>query len=533
MLLTEVVATSHAIAATRSRRAKVDQLVALLQRCSTEELPIVIGLLTGTPRQGRIGIGWATVSASVSATVSATVSDARNAEKNQRTDVVGLSVGDLDTLISVLINTVGAGSQASRQQLLSDAFARSSDAEIEFLSHLLMGDLRQGSLEGLMIDAVARALDVDPVAFRKARTVTGDLGELAALVRVEGMQALVSAMIVVGRPLEPMLAATSASVNDAVNELGEVSVEWKLDGARVQVHKQGSRVWLFTRNLNDITDRLPEVVDTVRALTMVSLVADGEVLGMYGDDRPVQFQDTMSRFGTDDAVEAVSAGKGHLRLFLFDLLHLDGRDVLELPLRDRRAMLSVAAPQLLVPGEITADPAVAQRVSDEALALGHEGVMVKGADSVYDAGRRGKGWRKVKPVKTLDLVVLAAEWGHGRRQGWLSNLHLGARGSDDAADAADADGQPTFVMVGKTFKGLTDALLTWQTAAFLEREVRRTGITVWVRPELVVEIAVDGVQRSTTYPGGVALRFARVKGYRHDRDATTADSIDTVRSFLP
>ncbi len=514
MLLAEVVATSQAIASTRSRRMKIDELVGLLRRCTTEELPIVIGLLTAAPRQGRIGVGWASVSAARSA-LGATASIAS-----------GLSVSEFDELVSVLINTSGAGSQAARQRLLSDAFSRSSESEVEFLAHLLMGDLRQGSLEGLMIDAVARALDVDPVAFRKARTITGDLGELAALVRAEGSQALASSVIVVGRPLEPMLAATSGSVGEAVTELGDVSVEWKLDGARVQVHKQGATVWLFTRNLNEITERLPEVVDTVRALPVDALVADGEVLGMYGDDRPVIFQDTMSRFGTDDATAAVSSGKGFLKLFLFDLLHVDGRDLLELPLRERRAMLAMAAPDLLVPGVLTNDPEVAQRVSDEALALGHEGVMVKGASSTYDAGRRGKSWRKVKPVKTLDLVVLAAEWGHGRRQGWLSNLHLGARGPDDL------EGQPTFVMVGKTFKGLTDALLTSQTAAFLERETNRSGITVHVRPELVVEIAVDGVQRSKTYPGGVALRFARVKGYRPDRDAATADSIDTVRGLL-
>ena len=297
---------------------------------------------------------------------------------------------------------------------------------------------------------------------------------------------------------------------------GEASVEWKLDGARVQVHRDGEQVGIFTRNLNDVTHRLPGVVEVVLALPCARVVLDGEVVGVDDDARPQAFQHTMSAFGRDDAV---GAGDGLVVAF-FDLLHLDGVDVLDEPLSLRRDRLDVLVGERAVPRIVTGDPAAAQTFLDDALARGQEGVMVKALDSTYDAGRRGGSWRKVKPVRTLDLVVLAAEWGHGRRQGWLSNLHLGAR---------DPDGG--FVMVGKTFKGLTDELLTWQTAALLEREVERRGIEVHVRPELVVEIALDGVQASTRYPGGVALRFARVRGYRPDKDPSDADTIDTVRQL--
>ncbi len=507
----ELVAASSVVAATRSRTAKVSALVALLRKCTDDELPIAIGLLTGTPRQGRIGVGWATLAA-----VRPVNEDAPG----------GPSVMEVDETITLLMKTVGAGSVAGRQHLLVDLLVNCSADEVDFLHRLFLGDLRQGALEGLMIDAVAKALDVDAAALRRARTLAGDLGELARQVRVDGPDVLARTAVIVGRALEPMLAAASASVAEALNEVGTASIEWKLDGARVQVHKQRDSVWLFTRNLNDVTSRLPEVVETVRALPTEAFVADGEVLGMREDDRPIRFQDTMSRFGTDDAAVAAQSGKGSLRLYLFDLLHLDGVDLIDRRLDERRAALVRVAPHLVVRGVLTSDVAEAQAVSDEALALGHEGVMVKAADSLYEAGRRGKSWRKVKPVRTLDVVVLAAEWGHGRRQGWLSNLHLGALGPP-----AD-DGSPTFVMIGKTFKGLTDAVLTWQTEQLLAREVSRSGITVRVRPELVVEIALDGVQVSKTYPGGVALRFARVKGYRPDRTAASADSIESVRALL-
>jgi DNA ligase 1 len=320
----------------------------------------------------------------------------------------------------------------------------------------------------------------------------------------------------VGRAVLPMLAATATSVTAAVETLGEVSVEWKLDGARVQIHRSGEQVKVFTRNLNDITARLPQVVDAVLAMPLDNCVLDGEVLGLDPDGRPRIFQDTMSRFGSDTPGAAIT-----LRPYVFDIVHLDGRDLLDEPLAVRQAHLDTVAADWRLPTLVTSDPFAAEAFGAEALAAGHEGVMVKAIGSSYDAGRRGSQWLKVKPVRTLDLVVIAAEWGHGRRRGWLSNLHLAARG---------ADGE--FVMVGKTFKGMTDELLRWQTVELQQRAVTSGDWVVQVRPELVVEIALDGVQISRRYPGGVALRFARVRGYRPDRDPATADSIDTVRAML-
>jgi DNA ligase-1 len=302
----------------------------------------------------------------------------------------------------------------------------------------------------------------------------------------------------------------------ALDETGPASVEWKLDGARIQVHRVGDEVRVYTRNLNDVTDRLPQVAEAVRAFPADGLVLDGEAIGVDGDGRPHLFQDTMSRFGADQVGVAVG-----LRAFFFDILHVDGTDLVDRPLSERLAVLGRVAGAARVPAIVTADAAEAEAFSDDALAHGHEGVMVKALSSTYDAGRRGGAWRKVKPVRTLDLVVLAAEWGHGRRRGWLSNLHLGAKGDDG-----------TFVMVGKTFKGMTDELLAWQTAQLQERAVREDDYTVYVRPELVVEIALDGVQVSRRYPGGVALRFARVRGYRPDKGPDDADTIETVQAMV-
>jgi DNA ligase 1 len=321
----------------------------------------------------------------------------------------------------------------------------------------------------------------------------------------------------VGRPVQPMLAGSSPTVGGALAEVGPASVEWKLDGARVQVHRDGDDVRIFTRNLNDITGRLPGIVDAVRRMPAGQVVLDGEAVGLDENLRPQRFQDTMSRFGREDGV----AGAG-LEAVFFDVLLHDGATVVDEPLSTRLTILDEVAGPLAVPRLVTADPAEATAFADDALARGHEGVMVKSLASTYDAGRRGANWRKVKPVRTLDLVVLAAEWGHGRRTGWLSNLHLGARDPEAGG----------FVMVGKTFKGLTDELLAWQTAELQARSIGTEGITVHVRPELVVEIALDGVQRSTRYAGGVALRFARVRRYRPDKAAGDADTIDAVRALL-
>ncbi len=500
VLLAELVATSAAVGATRSRKAKVEALAELLRGLAREEVEPAVGYLTGVPRQGRIGVGGRT---------------AFSVDVPHSTEP-SVEVLELDATLTALAATSGQGSVAARQKLLVDLFTRATEAEADFIRRLLTGELRQGALAGVMTDALATAAGVPLPLVRRAAMLSGDLGRTAALALHDGTVALEAVHLTVLNPVEPMLAATATDVTDALAKTGEASVEWKLDGARVQVHRLGGEVRIFTRNLNDITSRLPGVAAIARALPADSVVLDGEVLWFDEDAKPRAFQDTMSAFGREDAS---GAGDGLLVRF-FDVLHRDGVDLIDEPLATRHEHLDELVGELAVPRVRTADPVEAQAALDLALAEGHEGVMVKAVGSPYDAGRRGGSWRKVKPVRTLDLVVLAAEWGHGRRQGWLSNLWLGARSPDGG-----------FVMVGKTFKGLTDALLTWQTEALLARETSRDGIVVHVRPELVVEIALDGVQTSTRYPGGVALRFARVKGYREDKDPDDADEIGTVQAM--
>jgi len=508
MLLADVVATSAAVAATRSRNAKIAAIADLLARLRSDgdEIEIAVGLLTGEPRQGRIGIGWATLS-SIAVPAAA---------------VPEITLRELDDAVDAVGATAGAGSEAARRALLEAVLGRATAAEAEFVRALFTSGLRQGALEGLMLDAIARASEIDGPTVRRAAMRSGDLGATARVALEGGRVELEAVEFEVLRPVLPMLAGSSPSVADALDATGPASVEWKLDGARVQVHRSASEVRIFTRNLNDVTDRLPEVVAVVRGFASSELVLDGEAIGVADDDRPHRFQDTMSRFGTADTEDL--PGGTALRAFFFDCLRADGVDLLDVPLSERRAVLERVAPGCVVPSLVTSDAAAAETFLAEALAAGHEGVMVKALASPYEAGRRGKAWRKVKPVRTLDLVVLAAEWGHGRRRGWLSNLHLGAR---------DPMNTGRFVMVGKTFKGLTDALLTWQTERFQELATEQEGIVVYVRPELVVEIALDGVQRSTRYPGGVALRFARVRGYRPDKSPADADTIDAVRALLP
>jgi DNA ligase-1 len=500
MLLATLVATSGAVTATRSRKAKVAALAELLCSLDADEVEVAVGFLTGAARQGRIGVGWRT----------AYKQDVEPATQPS------VEILEVDRILTDLAGTAGAGSQAARQALLTDLFSRATEPEVDFVRRLLTGELRQGALAGVMTDAVATAAGIRIGTVRRAAMLSGDLGRTAELALTEGQEALDAVRLAVLHPIQPMLAASAADVTEALGHTGPASVEWKLDGARVQVHRMGDEVRIYTRNLNDITDRLAGVVALARDLPAASFVLDGEVLGVHEDATPQAFQDTMSAFGRDGASGAAAT----LLVRFFDILHRDGTDLIDEPLATRQQHLDAVVGELAIPRVVTDDPAEAQRLLDESLATGHEGAMVKAINSTYDAGRRGGSWRKVKPVKTLDLVVLAAEWGSGRRQGWLSNIHLGAR-----------DPEGGFVMVGKTFKGMTDELLTWQTEALLEREVEREGHTVWVRPELVVEIALDGVQTSTRYPGGVALRFARVKGYRPDKDPQDADLIDTVRSL--
>ncbi len=505
MLLLELVETSASVASTRSRLAKVDALAGLLRRLEPVEIPTAVGLLSAKPRQGRVGVGWSAVAAA----------------QEDPADEPSLTVADFDAALDGLLAAAGTGSAAGRTAILRKLLSAATGPEQSFITGVLLGELRTGALEGVLTDAVARAAGKPVEAVRRAAMLSGDLGE-TALLAITGTQAELDAVgLVVGRPVLPMLASTAASPSAALETTGEASVEYKLDGARIQVHRADDRVSIYTRNLADVTHRLPEVVEVVRGLPLRHVILDGETLALDEEGGPRPFQETMARFGADAVRETL------LHPWFFDVLHIDGRDLLDEPLADRIEVLERIAPAHRIPGEVTADPAVAERVSQDALAAGHEGVVVKAIGSAYAAGRRGSNWVKVKPVLTYDLVVLACEWGSGRRTGMLSNLHLGA------LDPAGEFGEPGgFVMVGKTFKGLTDELLRWQTERFQELEVRRTAGTVWVEPVTVVEIAIDGVQQSPRYPGGIALRFARVKRYRDDKVPAEADTIQTLRGLL-
>jgi DNA ligase 1 len=505
VLFADVVAVSGALAETRSKTAKVDALDELLRRLAPDEIVIAVGFLVGTVRPGRVGIGWATL---------------RDVEVTHA-PVPTLTVHDVDRGVAELAATTGAGSVGARRAQLATLLTRATEAESDFLRRLLLGELRQGALEGVMSAAVAKAAGVPADEIRRATMLSGDLAEVAAAAVRDGSAGLTHFRLTPLRPLQPMLAQTADDLEDAFVRIRPAFVEWKLDGARIQVHRAGDEVRAFTRNLADITDRVPEIVGAVRALPVDAIVLDGEAIALGAAGRPLPFQETMSRFGSKVNVDELRE-KVPLSAFFFDVLHLDGEDLIDRPASERLGALDERLPEELRVRRIeTADPAEAQRFLEAALAHGHEGVMVKSLDAPYEAGRRGLGWLKVKIAHTLDLVVLAVEWGHGRRQGKLSNLHLGAR--DPEADS--------FVMLGKTFKGMTDEMLVWQTEHLLTLKTEEKGHVVHVRPELVVEIAFDGVQSSTRYPGGVALRFARVKGYRPDKRPDEADTIDTVRAL--
>jgi DNA ligase 1 len=493
-----VVAASDAVAATPKRSEKIAILASLLSQLAPLEAAICVGLLSGEPRQGRVGIGWATLR-----DLGVTPADHPS-----------LTIVQVDAAIGAIERTTGPGSAASRRELLSELMARATVTEGSFLRALLAGELRQGALAAVMGDAIARAAGVSTTVTRRAVMLSGDLTRTAEIALREGEPGLLSVGLEVMRPVLPMLASPGSSVAEAMGAFGRVSVEHKLDGLRVQIHRRGEEVRIFSRNLNDLTTRLPGIVAATRALAVDTAVLDGEALWM-GSNGPASFQETMSQIDGNAPPEGVVT-------FLFDVLHLNGVDLLDVPQHERRTRLGEIAPHLLVPATVTDDVAVGEQVLQDALNAGHEGVVIKDVDSLYAAGRRGAAWRKVKPVHTYDLVVLGAEWGHGRRRGRLSNLHLGARDPDTGS----------FVMVGKTFKGLTDELLAWQTDALLARETGREGIAVLVAPELVVEVAIDGVQASTRYGGGVALRFARVKRYRPDKQADQADTIATLRALL-
>ncbi|MFW3171015.1 ATP-dependent DNA ligase [Geodermatophilus sp. CPCC 206100] len=507
MLLSDVLAVSAAVAATRSRTAKAAAIAALLREAGDDEVRPVTAWLSGETLQARLGVGWRTLS--------------RLTPEPAATPA--LTVTALDRTLTDLAATGGPGSTSRREELLGALLATATLEEQRFLFRLLTGELRQGALEGVVLDAVAAAAGVPAPLVRRSAMLSGSVPETAATALGGGAEALEATRLQVGRPVHPMLASPGSSLDAALADLGTgVTVEFKLDGARIQVHRDGDDVRVWTRTLREVTDAVPELVDRVRALPCTTAVLDGETLALDDDGRPRPFQDTMSRFGSDAADAGVL-----LSPFFFDLLHVDGRDLLDEPLSVRLDALAGllaadAHAALRMPGVRSPSPEQAAGVLDDALAAGHEGVVVKALDAAYAAGRRGRAWQKVKPVHTLDLVVLGAEWGYGRRAGKLSNIHLGARDPHG--------GQP--VMVGKTFKGMTDALLDWQTETFPGHAREQADWGVLLRPELVVEIALDGVQRSPRYPGGVALRFARVLRYRPDKTPAEADTIDGVRALL-
>jgi ATP-dependent DNA ligase I len=524
VLLSEIAEVSRTVAGTSARLAKVEALAGALRAAGPLEVPIAVAYLSGELPQRQIGVGWAALrGASVGGPPGPAPRDGFPPAA-----APALTLSDVDAGFAAIGAVSGKGSAAARKALVGELFGRATRDEQRFLVGLLSGELRQGALEGVMTEAVARAASVPVAQVRRAMMLRGSLGAVAAAALSGGSAALGAFGLEVGRPVRPMLAASAPALSEALAKAAgaagaagaECAVEWKLDGIRIQAHLSQGNVRLFTRTLDDITARLPEVVAALAALPVSSAVLDGELIALREDGRPLPFQDTAARTASLD----VKGPPVPLSLFLFDALHLEGADLIDATDAERHAALARAVPAgLLMPRLVTASADEAAAFFDDALAHGHEGVVVKSLAAPYAAGRRGAGWIKVKPRHTLDLVVLAVEWGHGRRHGWLSNLHLGARDPDTGG----------FVMLGKTFKGLTDELLAWQTARLLELEERRDSYTVYVRPELVAEIAFDGVQRSPRYPGGLALRFARVLRYREDKTAAEADTIDTIRALSP
>jgi len=502
----DLVRTSQRVAATSSRLGKVRELAAFLKMLPADEVGIAVHYLTGELPQGRIGLGYSTLSAAASSAAGAAT----------------LSIAELDRRVSVLAAIRGGGSGAQRRDMLQDMFSRSTPEEQQFLLHLLVGELRQGALSGVMIDAIAEAASVPAEHVRRAAMYAKNLGAVASAALQEGADGLGRFQLDLFSPISPMLAQSAADVGEALELLpGEVAFEWKMDGARIQVHKSGDEVRAYTRNSNEVTAAIPEIIETVRRFPTPVLVLDGEAIAFDDAGRPHPFQITMRRFGRKRNVDAARADLP-IRAFFFDCLRAGEQSIASRSTRERFQALAESVPEsLLVPRLVTRSAPAAREFYDAAIAAGHEGLMAKSLDAAYEAGNRGAGWLKIKRANTLDLVVLAAEWGHGRRAGKLSNLHLGA------LDPATGG----YVMLGKTFKGLTDAMLTWQTTEFLARETHRDPLTVYVRPEIVVEIAFSDLQASVRYPGGLALRLARVKRYRPDKHSRDADSIQQVRKM--
>ena len=506
MLLSEIVETSAAVRGTRSRIRKRKALADALRAMSLDEVRVGVSYLSGELPQGRIGLGYAAVHR-------AEVAPARQPE---------LTISATDAALTEIASMSGAGSQLRRKQALEQLLGAATLVEQDFLRALLLRELRQGALENSMAEAIAEVVGTDAPTVLRAVMLSGELTEVAMSALEHGTDGLKRFRLHLFRPVRPMLARSAASAAEALQRNAPASVEVKIDGARVQVHKKGERVAVYTRNLRDVTRFLPDVVEAARSIAADAAIVDGEVIALDSAGRPQPFQVTMSRFGRQLNLEQARRVTP-LTAFYFDCLHADGADLIDETAEHRWQALSRIVPSGNLPRRITtASESDVQEFYRGALESGHEGIMVKALSATYSAGRRGAGWLKVKPAHTLDLVVLAVEWGSGRRRGWLSNLHLGAR------DELTGD----FVMLGKTFKGLTDEMLAWQTERFLGLETGRAGHVVNVRPEQVVEIAFDGVQASTRYPGGMALRFARVKGHRNDKSPDEVDSIETVRRIF-
>ncbi len=508
MKLFVAVETSQKVSSTRSRLAKTEVLATFLRSLDRDETAIGVGFLVGEPRQGKIGVGWALIQQALASTGPAT--EPR------------LSLSEVDAAFTEIAKASGAGSTNSRRESLGRLFARATEAERDFLARLLLGELRQGALEAQMVEAVAAAAELPAGLVRRALTLAGDVRWVAEVAMKDGAAGLSRFSIQLFRPLQPMLAQTAEGVEEALQRLGVGAFEYKMDGARVQVHKGGTEVRVFTRNLNDVTEAVPEVVEVALELPVREIILDGEALAFRPDGRPFPFQTTMRRFGRRLKVEKLRSSLP-IRPYFFDCLYVDGESEMDFAGARRFSSLRANVPEaFLAPRLETAGKKEAEAFLQGALAAGHEGVMAKSMEAVYEAGRRGAGWLKIKPSHTLDLVVLAVEWGSGRRRGWLSNLHLGARDP--------VSGQ--FVMLGKTFKGMTDEMLAWQTGRLLELATSRDGHVVQVRPELVVEVAFNEVQESSRYPAGMALRFARVKRYRLGKAAAEADTVDMVKAIF-
>jgi DNA ligase 1 len=504
MKLANLVETSRRIANTTKRLEKADLLTTFLRQLHPDEVEVAVAYLSGATRQGRIGIGYAALR-----DLTASAEDA------------GIEILEVDRTLDKLAAVQGPGSERRRRELLNNLLARATAEEQQFLARLLLGELRQGALEGIMLDALARASGISAERIRRAAMMAGGATEIARAVLAEGEAGLAQFDIQLFRPVQPMLAQTAEDVNDALKELSEAALEYKFDGARVQAHKSGENVIVFSRGSNDVSAAVPEVVEAVRAIPAHDLILDGEVLSFDAEGRPQPFQVSMRRFGRKLDVDRMLT-ELPMTPFWFDLIYLDGASLTDEPQARRFAELQkLVPPEALVPHLTTADPNRAEDFLHQALGRGHEGIMAKSRTAGYAAGARGQSWLKIKNPRTLDLVILAAEWGNGRRRGWLSNLHLGARDAQKGG----------FAMLGKTFKGLTDEMLAWQTQELLKIEIARDHYTVYVEPRIVVEIAFNEIQVSPRYESGLALRFARVKRYRPDKSAANSDTFETVQKL--